>query len=202
MLKKSSFIVVALVIPVLLIGCALDVPPELVVDKPIDVVDKPIDVVDKPIDNIDYSIMPDDFWIIFEQGRYFFQPLVPLLDTKNNIRCSQYVYDKPEYLVFLEYNIPREKLQEIYDSIIRYDIKSLSTTETMLLPMPHPYILADPPMLRRITFCMYGEIYSIYYEVALGRYDNIMLENPSQYRNLGLFAGELLSFLCIPDWYW
>jgi len=129
-------------------------------------------------DEIAVAAMPDDFYIVYEIGwrdNLLHDDLVALLDTKNNIVglvtnmgiafCDNDVSGpwieatKMEYIL-LDYCIPLKTLQEIYGLIIQYDIKSYSSPSLLT----REDIRSDVESYVKITFCINGEIFNIFYD--------------------------------------
>ena len=78
----------------------------------------------------DSLVMPDDFYFIYETGELSVDYLLVNLDTKNNIigaMGSAPTFGSEYY--YVDYYIPRDRLQELYEDIIRFDIKSYSSSE-------------------------------------------------------------------------
>jgi len=95
------------------------------------------------------SVMPGDFYIIYEYGVYW-GPSETLLDSRND-------------------SFAGEKLLLIYDFIVSYDIASYSTPNDYALtyrdiaPSANA-VLVDTNYLTKITFCLNGEIISVLHD--------------------------------------
>ncbi|MCL2706574.1 MAG: hypothetical protein FWE97_00130 [Dehalococcoidia bacterium] len=125
MLKKLSLSIIALMLPVLFLGCSTDNNPDGLGAMHNETIDNPVGT-SKGNDSMNIStitggdnansisnnnapdtwvydvVMPADFYIIYEYGVHG-SDLETLLNTKNN-------------------TFPREKLQSIYDHIVLYDV--------------------------------------------------------------------------------
>ena len=139
------------------------------------------------------TTIPDDFYIIFEvqystQNDFVFSPdkLVTLFDTKNELigeTIYYWSYDQSHLIsewFLYSHRMPRKYLQEIYDAIIEYDIKSYSSSDVLV---------DDPPRQTdycRITFRANGEMYQVTFgdgatsdhadREKLGMFRDILLE--------------------------
>ena len=104
------------------------------------------------------STMPSDFYIIYEHSwdRHNWR-FAPLLDTKNNAISTRGI----DYSI--DFYIPCEDLQTIYDAIIAYDIPLLSGPDVLT----DPNVVAVPQWFHRLTFCLEGVVYSVSYDNAI-----------------------------------
>jgi len=103
-----------------------------------------------------------DFYLIYESG-ISVEGLQIKLDTKDNrIGLWGYEYKSGDgarlhRYYFIKYHMPQKRLQELYNDIIKYDIKSYSS----------PDVLGDRyddyfhESYSRITFRINGEIYTV-----------------------------------------
>ncbi|MCL2707093.1 MAG: hypothetical protein FWE97_02880 [Dehalococcoidia bacterium] len=155
MTKKILLTVIGLMLLALPLSCVIsDVP--LGTDLALGTAD--IVSNDKETDDILTSVeeedltMPDDFL-----DGFYIQYLILgsyIFDTKHN---KMGVYTFGGY-VSVDYHMPREKLQEIYDFIIQYDIKSYSSTD---LITRDDGLKHTPDFEILIVFRLDGEVYSI-----------------------------------------
>ncbi|MCL2678916.1 MAG: hypothetical protein FWF18_01250 [Dehalococcoidia bacterium] len=127
----------------------------------------------------------DGFYIIYEFG-YSLGKLKPELDTKNNIIGKNTYYDG-HYSI--DYTVPKDKLQEIYDLIIQYDIKSYSSPE---LIAREDGVTVTPNRYHRITFCLNGEIYSVFCDASVlsMSHFNPPFALPEKYHHLTIFYSK------------
>jgi len=180
MLKKLLLTVIGLMLLVLPLGCVLSeasikddvaLGAEGVVTN-----DKETDNALAPVEEEDLA-MPDDFlngFYIIVSDPYGGGPF---LDTKNNKVGNG---SRKEY-VSVDYYMPREKLQEIYDFITLYDIKSYSGQGLMTIAG----YWFSPMVYCEIEFCLDGEVYSILFDsIVVAPF----IDFPEQYRNLRAFA--------------
>ena len=121
-------------------------------------------VVSPVVTAADGSII-DDFYFIGESGELDLELeyMRVYLDTKNNIiggwgATWEAGRARSKYL-YVDYHMPQNRLQELYDDIIKYDIKSYSGRGILGDDLPHPAHLS----FARATFQIDGEVYSITY---------------------------------------
>jgi len=115
----------------------------------------------------------EDFYFVYETGRLqdFAEGIgIVMLDTENNVIGSwgrtESEHEPGKYYTkycYIDYHIPLDLLQELYDDIIKYDIKSYSG----------PDVLIDKTVgvidYFRITFRINGEVYSVFAEDSVCR---------------------------------
>ena len=106
------------------------------------------------------SSMPEDFYIIYEIMDYpYHNDFKIALDTKNNIAGEATGYSVGSFWIprwtLSPYYIPRNDLQDIYDAVIEYDIKSYSGSEASVVSPEHA------KTYYRMTLCSNDEVFSI-----------------------------------------
>ncbi|MCL2149494.1 MAG: hypothetical protein FWH51_00980 [Dehalococcoidia bacterium] len=99
-----------------------------------------------------------------------------LLDTKNNILGRVFDLQGQQY-AYISIHMPPEDLQAIYDAVIKYDIKSLSSPDVL---SPDEWVLYGNGYYR-ITFFLEGEVYSVTYR------ERVIYSMQPAYQNLRSF---------------
>jgi len=167
MLKKLS-VAVGLILLALPLGCVLSTP----------FVDEVTDILTS--EDVESLAMQDDFldgfYIIFSY--YAPNSMKPMLDTKNNI-IGVMTYSG---YVSVDYCMPLEKLQELHNFIIQYDIKSYSSPDLLAR---EDGVMLIPTIHSGITFSLDGEIYSIWFDESV--VDPASRNLPEKYHNLRSF---------------
>jgi len=103
---------------------------------------------------------------------------VTLLDSKNNVIGTLSSANTVDFC------IPCEDLQVIYDALIDNDIKSLCRPEVLV----DLYFILHPRFFYKLTFCLDGEVYSVSYDNA------VVSWNSAAYPDLRTFHGILDTY--------
>jgi len=188
MLKKLLLTGIGLMLLVLPLGCVLS---EALIDAddalaeigaPSNESEETNDLT-TPLEEEDLA-MPDDFlngfYIIVWETHSF----GPSLDTKNN----KIGVDTFKGYVSADYCMPREKLQEIYDFITQYDVKSYNG----LGLITREDIWITTVLYHVVVFCLDGEVYSIRFDSTIAAHSRDL---PEQYHNLRAFS-DLIGRVC------
>jgi hypothetical protein len=184
MIKQLLLIVIAIAVALLglSLGCATSVTPSHL----------------PPTDNgpgETGTVEEDAFYFIFECGGYDPYDMKVLLDTKAGIigKLGHNTYNTASY------SIPNELLNEIYDLIVQYNIKSYSSPDLICIV---PGRLDS--FYWRITFRVDGEVYSVWFDSTVNvtsSPDPAINELIEKYRNLGLFYKSLTHLILSIDEY-
>ena len=179
MLKKLSLVAVGVMLLALPVGCVLS---DVLVDNDVDVVLDELGTISDESntddgelhgisDFVENTTVPEDFL----NGFFIHYYAAGLsLDTRSNKIKNRCIYPYGE--VSVDYYMPREKLQELHDFIIQYDIKSYSGPDMIKSEDVHMH----PQIYVVISFRLDGEFYPIIYEASIllsGEYDNLGLLN-------------------------
>jgi len=138
------------------------------------------------------SSLSDDFlngfYIFYSTGQFSF-------DTRNNKMGKECI--SPFGYIYVDYYMPREKLKEIYDFIIQYDIKSYSGSALIALED----VWMSPSVNCTIEFYLDGEIYSFCYNSVVCYIDvnNPNISFPEKYLNLRAFDRLIVQSLDYPE---
>ncbi len=111
-------------------------------------------------------------------------PFYVLMDTKNNLLGRVYGLEAPQY-DYTKFYILHEDLQTIYNAVIKYDIKSLSSPNVLTVD-------GDGGGYYRITFYLEGGVYTV-------TYSDRVINTKQSYQNLKSFHALLDSYYMNTD---
>lgn len=162
------------------------------------------DILNEP-DAFDETVMPDDFYFVFESSGG-----EVMLDTKNNIigkiPAKGGCIPIPKHLIIpgmfdyvsTDYYISNDNLQEIYFSIIKYNIREFAShnedDSDLFLWMIHDYCSTANYQMK-IKFFVDGNLYSVWFDSSiLGASDDRIYAENHLYSGLILFVRYLWDF--------
>jgi len=142
----------------------------------------------------------DDFYFIFEDASWTGEPWDPqqnpeifavCLDTKNNVICQSRGYYNFGYeTISKKYYMPQERLQALYDDIIKYDMMSYSGPDVV------GYLRRkDSGYFIKYTFRIHGDEYSVIADETALINPLVFLNGhvPEEYYNLSAFTALVMN---------
>ncbi len=197
MLKQLALVVMASILPLSTLGCVTTPTPVITAD-------------DGSVVNDFYFVFEAGSWFVeakwwVEDGEWFFEagywdprqhPEIfwTALDTKNNV-IGLKIGDNPDAgslgsvgYYSTQYSMPQARLQELYNDIIKHDIKSYSSPDVLSWYLDEGWGYAEKVWFYKFTFRINNEEYSIITDASV-----FHPMAPEKFRNFVEFASIVVN---------